>query len=265
MSKMISWNWPSLSRASLPQSGWWNDWSPYLGLSCRGSKAPEPELASDFVIALVGLAFEQRIAAGPGVLVICRNARSQIHDSWSSVLGDSCRGIISFGVAGGLASDLLPGDCVVASSVIDYPSLRFTNPRWSGNLLQAIPDARYGPILGVDSVIADAPAKRNLHTTTGAVAVDMESHHVARLAASYGLAFTAIRVIVDPADRAVPSAAALAMASDGSADISSMVREVLAQPSQLSALLRLVADAFVARAALVRLRRVLGPTFVCGE
>ncbi|MFY9838695.1 MAG: hypothetical protein WAK55_19915 [Xanthobacteraceae bacterium] len=73
--------------------------------------------------------------------------------------------------------------------------------------------------------------------------------------------YTAVRVVIDPADRAVPPAALLAMAPGGSTDISSMVWDILARPSQLSLLLRLAADAYAARTALVRLRRALGPAF----
>ncbi|MFY9899352.1 MAG: hypothetical protein WAK67_16360, partial [Xanthobacteraceae bacterium] len=49
--------------------------------------------------------------------------------------------------------------------------------------------------------------------------------------------------------RAVPPAALLAMAPGGSADVSAMLREILARPSQVSPLMRLAADAISARAA----------------
>ena len=123
-------------------------------------------------------------------------------------IGAGCRSIISFGVGGGLAPDLIPGDCVVASAIIDYPSVRPTD-------------------------LADA----------------------------HGLALAAVRVIIDPAYRAVPPAALLAMAPGGSADVSAMLREILGRPSQVSPLMRLAADAISARAALVRLRRALWPSF----
>jgi hypothetical protein len=51
------------------------------------------------------------------------------------------------------------------------------------------------------------------------------------------------------------------MAPGGSTDVSAMLREILARPSQVSPLMRLAADALAARAALVRLRRALGPSF----
>lgn len=218
-------------------------------------------LPAEAVVALVGLAFEARIAAGPGVLVICRGPAHQHAELVRSAVQDGCRSIISFGVAGGLEPDLLPGDCIVASSVIDYPTLRTTDPLWSRKLLEALPGVRHGPVVGVNSVVAHPADKRRLRELTGAVAVDMESHLVARLAAAYGLAFTAVRVVIDPADRVVPAAAVLAMGPDGTAGLGSMLWELLLRPSQLSALLRLAVDAYAARAALVRLRRALGPDF----
>jgi adenosylhomocysteine nucleosidase len=217
------------------------------------------DLSRRSVIALVGLTFEARIAAGPGVLVVCRGRETA--DLLRLAIGAGCRSIISFGVAGGLAPDLIPGDCVVASAIIDYPAVRPTDPLWSRKLAEMIPDVRHGPIMGVNAVVSDPSDKHKLHAFTRAVAVDMESHLVARLADSHGLAFAAVWVIIDPAHRAVPPAALLAMAPGGSTDVSATLREILARPSQVSPLMRLAADAIAARAALVRLRRTLGPSF----
>jgi adenosylhomocysteine nucleosidase len=219
------------------------------------------DLSERSVIALVGLAFEARIAAGPGVLVACRGRKTP--DLLRLAIGAGCRSIISFGVAGGLAPDLTPGDCVVASAIIDFPTVRPTDPLWSRKLADVIPGARHGPIMGVNSIVSDPADKRKLHAISRAVAVDMESHLVARLADAHGLAFAAVRVIIDPAHRRVPPAALLAMAPGGSTDVSAMVREILARPSQVSPLMRLAADAIAARASLVRLRRALGPSFSC--
>jgi hopanoid-associated phosphorylase len=282
MASKFSWSWPTFN-VSPPQAGWRQGWreawreawsetwsNPDIDVDGHGAASvrslPDPDSALDLsdlsersVIALVGLAFEARIAAGPGVLVVCRGHETL--DVVRLAIGAGCRSIISFGVAGGLAPELLPGDCVVASAIIDYPAVRPTDPLWSRKLAEMIPDARHGPIIGVNSVISDPADKRKLHAFTRAVAVDMESHLVARLADALGLAFAAVRVIIDPAHRVVPPAALLAMAPGGSTDVSAMLREILARPSQVSPLMRLAADAIAARAALVRLRRVLGPSF----
>src|ERR1700690_1173990 len=71
------------------------------------------------VIAFVGMAFEAKIAAGPGVLVVCRNNRHDVATVAGSAARKRYRGIINFGVAGGLAANLRTGDWVVASHVLE--------------------------------------------------------------------------------------------------------------------------------------------------
>jgi adenosylhomocysteine nucleosidase len=213
------------------------------------------------VIAFVGMPFEAKIAAGPGVLVFSRESRRELTAAAESAARCGYRGIISFGVAGGLASSLRPGDWVVASSIMDAETSRTTDRVWSNKLVDVIGKARYAPIAGVDDPIAEPAAKRELHRTTGAVAVDMESHVVAKLAAAHGLAFTAVRVIVDPAERAIPPAALVGMNDDGRTDVPAILRELIARPSQLAHLARIAVDAFIARSEMMRVRRLLGPHF----
>jgi len=213
------------------------------------------------VIAFVGMGFEAKIAAGPGVLVVCRDSRRDLPNIIESAVRQGYRGVISFGVAGGLAANLRTGDWVVASAVLDAHVPHATDAAWSSSLVATIPGATYAPILGVDAPVAEPAMKRELHKTTGACAVDMESHVMGRLAAAHGLAFAAARVIIDPAERAIPSAALLGMRPDGGANAWAVLRDVLARPSQLMALVRVAVDAFAARAELLRVRRLLGPHF----
>ena len=221
----------------------------------------ERTLADRFVIALVGLAFEARIASGPGVVVVCRNTEDEVASSINDALKRGCRSIISFGVAGGLAPHLRPGNWVVASSIVDAQQNRPTDRAWSEKILAMIPGAEHRPIAGVDYAVASPDAKRRMHAETGAATVDMESHLVARLAATHGLSFTAVRVVIDPAHRAIPDAALAGMRPDGGTSITAVIRELIVGPSQLSGLLRLAYDGYAARRALLRVRRLLGPDF----
>jgi hypothetical protein len=169
--------------------------------------------------------------------------------------------MISFGVAGGLASHLRAGDWVVASAIREDETVRPTDARWSRRLLGMIDGAIHAPILGVDSPIAEPAKKRELHKSTGAAVVDMESHVVARVAAKHKLAFAALRVVVDPAHRAVPPAALIDMRPDGRPNVTALLRNVVARPSQFSPLARIAVDALTARAAMNRVRRDLGSHF----
>ena len=137
------------------------------------------------MIIVVGLAFEARIAAGPGVRVICSGDGRNLAAKLTAAIADArkrvqgCPGIISFGVAGGLAPQLRPGTCVVGSAVISGEKRMPISAEWSQKLLQTIPDAIPGVLLGVPVPIAHPDEKRELYMKTGAIAVDMESHIVA--------------------------------------------------------------------------------------
>jgi adenosylhomocysteine nucleosidase len=213
------------------------------------------------VIAFVGLDFEARIAAAPGVQVVCRTAGKELEEVADTAVRQGYRGLISFGVAGGLASHLRAGDWVVASSIREAQTVRATDAVWSRKLLGLIDGAIHAPILGVDSPVAEPAKKRELYRTTGAAVVDMESHVVARVADQHKLAFAALRVVVDPAHRTVPPAALINMRPDGRPNVAAMLRNIAARPSQLSRLARIAVDAFTARAAMNRVRRDIGPHF----
>jgi adenosylhomocysteine nucleosidase len=217
------------------------------------------------VIVFVGMAFEARIAEGPGIVVFSRDSRRELEATAASAARQGCRGIISFGVAGGLDDALRPGDWVVASSVVHPQGVFATDQGWSRNLMNAIGGARYAPVLGVEAPVAEPAKKRELHRATGAAAVDMESHVVARLAAAHGLAFTALRVIVDPAHRVIPNAALMGMGAGPRADSIAVLRDVIARPAQASLLIRIMLDALIARSEMQRVRRLLGPHFGLAE
>ena len=218
------------------------------------------------MIIVVGLAFEARIAAGPGVRVICSGDGGTLSETLTSAINEAremfraCPGIVSFGVAGGLAPGLQPGTCVVATAIVSERKRWATHAGWSRSLVQSIPDAVSGTLVGVSAPIADPDAKRTLYEKTKAIAVDMESHTVADIGAKYGVPVTAVRVITDPAVRALPASAVAAMRPNGTIDIAAMIRSVLRRPRELPALIRTALDARSAHATLVRGRQILGPS-----
>jgi hopanoid-associated phosphorylase len=211
------------------------------------------------MIIVVGMAFEARIAARLGVPVICGGDGKYLEASLNRAMAAGCSGLISFGVAGGLASNLAPGTCVIGSSVIDDDDERATDARWASRLARLIPGSVQGSIVGVREPIAHAQAKRRLHETTGAIAVDMESHMVARAAEQHGVPFAAIRVVVDPVERTIPRSALAGSRSDGTVDPRAVLRSLVRYPGDLFGLIRMSLDARVARATLVRGRDLLGP------
>lgn len=209
------------------------------------------------IVAVTCLSFEARIAAGPGVTVLCGDA-DRLTEALETAVDRGSSGIISFGIAGGLAPTLEPGHWVVASKVVSEAGQFPTSRLWSQRLLDALPGAVYAAIAGVDAPVVEASSKHALGTATHTVAVDMESHVAAKVAAAHGLPFAACRVIIDPAHRTLPPAALVGLRQDGSSDVGAVLRSLLRHPSQFGALMQTALDARAARRALLGGRRQLG-------
>ncbi len=209
------------------------------------------------IVAVTSLALEARIALGPGVSVLCSQG-PHLAAALESAVERGVSGIISFGIAGGLAPDLAAGGWIAAAAIRSGQQLFPTDQVWTRCLLERLPGAVHADIVGINAPVADPLEKRQLHARTGAAAVDTESHIAARIAAAYQVPFVACRTIIDAADTSLPPAALIGLRPDGTADVAAVFRSVAQQPSQLPALVRTALDAWIARAALHRGRRMLG-------
>jgi hopanoid-associated phosphorylase len=166
---------------------------------------------------------------------------------------------VSFGIAGALAPDLAPGDCVIASRIVFGDDSLDCDAGWLRAVAALLPGPRRGTIAGSASILVNAAQKAALFERTGALAVDMESHLAAQAAKDRGLPFIAIRTISDGAQRALPPAARDALRPDGSLDGVRIARSLLKRPQQIPALIRTGRESERAFATLVRVRAALGP------
>lgn len=209
-----------------------------------------------FVLTVSGLAREARIAAGENVRPIAAGGARLVR-LIEAAIGEGAQGILSFGIAGGLDTRLRPGDAMLATAITAGTERWPVDAAWRARLAARLSDSRAGNLAGVDAPVLSPAAKQAL-AATGALAVDMESHIAARLAAAHGLAFAALRVVCDPAERAIPPAAIAGIREDGGTDLTAILRALLAAPGQLPAMIRLAGDARAAFATLERCRDMLG-------
>ena len=215
------------------------------------------------ILAATGLQRERRIVAGPGIESMASGGDHERLRSMLERRAAKARGIISIGIAGGLASGLRAGDWVLADAVLVDGRPIPTESGWTERLAARLPEAARGLLLGADAIVAQVAEKAELHRTTGALAVDMESHVVADVARRHDLPFAAVRVICDPAQRALPAAARVGMKPDGRMDLRAVMRSLVAEPSQLPKLLLTGLEAERSFRVLLRGHRRLGPG-LCG-
>jgi hopanoid-associated phosphorylase len=193
------------------------------------------------VLIVTGLVQEARIAAGPGMVVICSSSDPKQLRALLTVFDPTTiRGVISFGVAGGLDPSLKPGDIVLATEVVAGDDRWLAGLSLNEDLIAGMALRRRriirGGLAGAEEVVVAKARKAALWLQTGAAAVDMESHIAAAYAADAGLPFAALRVISDSAHRSLPSLAKTAIRPDGKVDLRKILSGVARNPSALSTL-----------------------------
>ncbi len=181
-----------------------------------------------------------------------------------ALIAEGSTALLSFGVAGGLDPALRPGTVVLANRLVDHDqSVLDSDAEWRDRLLRAGRDRmvmKIGDIAGIDRPLRTPRDKASWYEATGAVALDMESCAIARIAHDAEVPFLAVRAIADPASRTVPEAAIRALGPDGQTYPLKALRALLARPSEIWEFALLARDG---RAAFAALRRValLGPGF----
>jgi adenosylhomocysteine nucleosidase len=214
-------------------------------------------------LVVTGLAQESKIAAGPGVShVLCSGSDPErLRSKLAGLDPSGLRAVISFGIAGGLDPSLRPGDIVVATAVISEGGAWKVPADVVSALVQHIGASGIrtatGFLVGVEEPILLPSAKAAVRKETDAIAVDMESHIGAAYAAANNLPFAALRVISDPAKRALPALAKQALKADGEIDMRAVLSGIARAPSQIATLIRAGGDAGKAFAGLRRCRRFL--------
>jgi len=167
-------------------------------------------------------------------------------------------GILSFGCAGALDPELAPGTCILATGIQTADGFLCADAAWLRSLARCLPRAVHGELAGLDAPLTSARDKAVLWRSSGACAVDMESHAAARIARRHGLPFAACRVVLDPAWRGVPPSALAGMAADGGTRPGPLLRVLAAAPGELGPLCMLAWDALRARRALGQVRARIG-------
>ena len=106
-----------------------------------------------------------------------------------------------------------------------------------------------GPTVTAPGIIATPAGKQGLGRQTGAVAVDMESYWVARVASERGLPFLALRAISDAQEDLLPPFDQI-LDADGNPVGRRLVVHLIREPGSLVTLVKLAQNARRARRAL---------------
>lgn len=143
-------------------------------------------------------------------------------------------GLISFGLCGGLDPKLKAGDLVAPNQIMCKQDMWGISPFLIG---RSVVQAELG--LGSDKVILNVEEKSSLFDSTGSAIVDMESHRIAKVCSAYNIPFFVLRAVCDPADQAIPAAAAHAIDDQGKTRPMAVAAGLIRNPGDFGDLMRL--------------------------
>ena len=178
------------------------------------------------------------------VLVICSGAGAEnARKAAETLVSNGATHLISWGCAAALSPELKPGDLTLADSLLDAQHVQINiNSAWHAQVKNSLAKSlsvHTGTLLESLQIVALSSDKKQLHTKTNAIVLDMESVAIAKVAQEKNLPFLAIRAIADPVKMDLPQAVSVAMNKQGKVLISPLLKYLLFHPSELAGLIKL--------------------------
>jgi adenosylhomocysteine nucleosidase len=161
-----------------------------------------------------------------------------------SLVNKGANRLISWGCAAALEANLQPGNLVLATSCIDAQQVVFEldNKDWINALISTIDrqiTVHVGRIAESNHVVETSQNKVQFRNRTGAIALDMESTAIAKVANLNGIPFMTFRVIADSLMMDLPKAVSYALNDQGDVILSKLLYFLLLHPSELPSLVKL--------------------------
>jgi len=164
------------------------------------------------------------------------------HAAYQLIKHNGANRLISWGCAAALVDYLTPGDLILAENLIDKnQQILACDSNWLSHTRETLKHLSLfqEPLVESQHIIGTAEGKQRLYIETQAIAVDMESAAIARIAKQHHCPFLLVRSIADTANMNLPQAIYHAMNAEGRVDISKLLLFILKKPSEIPGLIHL--------------------------
>ena len=170
--------------------------------------------------------------------------------------------LVSWGVAGALDPGLVSGDTVLPVQVRDSEQHVYTaDHAWHAALKSRLGQQQLfadGTILSVHDVQHDVRSKSDLHQATQAMAVDMESAAVARVALNANKPFVVVRTIFDSVSMRIPASSTNATDQYGQVSIPKLITGLIRKPAEVLQYPQMIGSFAKAKKSLLRVAERCG-------
>lgn len=136
----------------------------------------------------------------PQLLNICGIGAANASACTKKLITEGAKQLLNIGFCAGLAPNMPAGTLLLPQKILNehQESITITN--------YELPKAIKGTIISCDNIISDAKTKQEYYNKYHALAADMESFTIAKLAEAANIKFFCLKVILDPMDYSLPYA-----------------------------------------------------------
>lgn len=175
------------------------------------------------------------------VIACCGPGKKGVDKAMLHMTYHDVQGLISWGFAGGIVSDMTTGKLVIPKQIIHPhgPTLD-TNHPWHDNIMQGLEELTpsTAPIMHSDDILKTKTQKTFGNLRTHAVAVDQESFYVASWAHQLRLPMLSVRVILDDYMTTLPGDFDKLLNDQGQLNKKTLIK-ILANPTHWHEMIRL--------------------------
>ena len=158
------------------------------------------------------------------------------------LINKGAKRLISWGCAAALKANLHPSDLVIPQTLLTerHEELTIASP-WLNKVLDQLSSLNpyTGSLVESSFIVADSEEKKVIYKQTRAIALDMESVAVARMAIQNNLSILVIRCIADPVSMNLPKAVSYALNDQGDIKLVKLLWFLLTHPTELPGLIKL--------------------------
>ncbi len=159
------------------------------------------------------------------------------------LINHGARSLISWGCTAGLVEKLVPGDLLLSQECIAADKSVIQNSSdWLYNVEAKLsPHVKivHGRLAESLWLVATTLEKKAVNEVTNAIALDMESVAIAKVAKEYDLPFLIIRAIADPVGMNLPKAISVALNEQGVINLQKLLIYLFTHPAELPGLIKL--------------------------
>lgn len=163
-----------------------------------------------------------------------------------SLVAQGATKLVSWGCAAALSSPFKPGDLILANKLMDAEGSGDANfcvstawHSYTKNRLAEFVAVHSGLLAESANIVSSSKDKKQLHSNTGAIALDMETIAIAKVAKQHNLPFLAIRAIADPVNMDLPHAINHSLNVLGDIVLGKLLLFLFLHPAELPGLIKL--------------------------